>query len=103
MSKLQAHLPQATSSSPGQKTALEFVYVDNPPHWTATLPTGYCNESIGQSQFMLILCDALETAGDAGGGARNWKLKGSDAQNHPDPTDDKKLQVTYKFYFVAKN
>uniref|UniRef100_A0A7S4CLZ1 Uncharacterized protein n=1 Tax=Eutreptiella gymnastica TaxID=73025 RepID=A0A7S4CLZ1_9EUGL len=94
MEKLQAHLPQATSSSPGQKSVLEFTYSDSPPHWYAKLPSAYCNEELGQSQFMLIIIDALEHGSEVGGS--DWKLKASDAHNH----DDSK--VTYKFFFVQK-
>eukprot|EP00667_Euglena_gracilis_P033295 EG_transcript_53697 len=90
--KLQLYLPQASTSAPGQRTALEFTYIDTPPHWHALLPTAYCNEELGQSAFMLIVIDALESGSEAGG--NDWKLKASDAINHDDST-----KVTYKFYF----
>ena len=81
MEKLQAHLPQATSSSPGQKSVLEFTYSDSPPHWYAKLPSAYCNEELGQSQFMLIIIDALEHG--SGVQARNLWANHQSSFTHP--------------------
>eukprot|EP00992_Anisonema_acinus_P000383 TRINITY_DN10135_c0_g1_i1.p1 TRINITY_DN10135_c0_g1~~TRINITY_DN10135_c0_g1_i1.p1 ORF type:complete len:119 (+),score=28.73 TRINITY_DN10135_c0_g1_i1:62-418(+) len=87
--KLEQILPQVCTSSPGQKTVVQFQKNESPPHWFAKLGTMFCNEEMGQSQIMLKLMDCLE---DEGG----WKLKGSNAINHDE------TKVTYKFFFVQK-
>lgn len=66
---------QASTSAPGQRTALEFTYIDTPPHWHALLPTAYCNEELGQSAFMLIVIDALESGSGVPGGGKGGGRK----------------------------
>jgi len=85
--KLNTILPNCCTSAVGQKTKLEFVRREQPPHWHSQLPTSYVNEEMGQSQIFLALMDALEEEGQ-------WILKGTNATNHDD------TKVTYKFFFM---
>ena len=85
--KLNTILPNCCTSASGQRTRMEFVRKDVPPHWYAELPTAFANEEMGQSQIFLSLMDALEEEGQ-------WILKGTNATNHDD------TKVTYKFFFM---
>eukprot|EP00996_Jenningsia_fusiforme_P004966 NODE_5858_length_631_cov_74.353952_g5461_i0.p2 GENE.NODE_5858_length_631_cov_74.353952_g5461_i0~~NODE_5858_length_631_cov_74.353952_g5461_i0.p2 ORF type:complete len:120 (+),score=33.65 NODE_5858_length_631_cov_74.353952_g5461_i0:134-493(+) len=88
--QLSSIFPLLCSSSPGQRSTAAFTKEESPvPHWSCTLSSQYCNESMGQTQLMLAIMDKLEEEG-------GWKLKASNALNH----DDK--YVTYKFFFVQK-
>ena len=86
--KLNARLPQITTTAPGHNTRCAFECRDEPKHWYTELRTSFANEELGQSFLMLVLLDALAE--------ENWRLKGTNATNHD---HDK---VTYKFFLVNK-
>uniref|UniRef100_A0A7S4LLR3 Uncharacterized protein n=1 Tax=Eutreptiella gymnastica TaxID=73025 RepID=A0A7S4LLR3_9EUGL len=86
--KLQSILPEVCTNLPGQKTAIQFSKIEQPPHWHSKLIQSYCDD-VGQTKIILTILDCLEQEG-------NWKMKGSNAFNHDE------VLVTYKFFFVQK-